>query len=212
MVGLLVSKAPCRIGAMKRQDPARGANQGLGLEPHIGNGNRKRFALHVDFTLLWISFALLYWFAAGAILWWAYDISIFIGGGAYSRNDALAFVAKMALILTVLTAIIWLVASRRKLSTWSWRIGWRVAWETLLALLLYCGVVVLRRQLWSPEQGNNAGAQFLPIIGSTNARFFAEFLWLAFLFPVAPTVSLLSGVLYYVNGTLRNRLQDDESS
>jgi hypothetical protein len=144
-----------------------------------------------------------YWLLSSTVLWLAYDIGAQIRGGYYNQSQALALVAKMSLIVTVLTSAIWLSTNPRKLKVVGWRVGLGVAWKTWVLLMVYVLVVLMRRQLWSPSQGNNDGAMFLPIVGHTNAQFLSEFRWLSFLIQVIPILGFISGGLYL----LRARLQ-----
>lgn len=140
----------------------------------------------------------IYWCLSGAVLWWMYDIDPLIRGGFYERNQALVLVSKMGLIISVLTTIVWLLAKWRPAGLPRWRLGWKVAWKTAVILTAYALIVLLRRQLWTPSQGMNDYAAFLPIVGHVNGQFLSEFGWLSFLLQVVPTVALLSGVLYYL--------------
>jgi hypothetical protein len=97
----------------------------------------------------------LYWSIAGMVLWWSYDIGPLIRGGYYQRGQAIAIVAKMALIVTVLTSFVWLLVIWRKVRGSRWRVGWNVGWKTTLFLLAYAIIVVTRRQLWDPSQGGS---------------------------------------------------------
>jgi hypothetical protein len=143
------------------------------------------------------------WGLAGAVLWLAYDIGPFIKGGAYNQHQALMFVAQMALVITVLTTIIWILAGRQKEGRSGWRSAWRVAWQTALVLALYALVVLTRRQLWNSSQGINDWAMFF---GYVNARFFSEAGGLSFLVEVVPIMGCISGVLYF----LAVRSRDEE--
>jgi hypothetical protein len=135
------------------------------------------------------------WSLSSVVLWLVYDVGPFVKDGAYSQSQALTFVAQMALVITVLTTIIWILAARQKLSRPGWRSGWHVAWQTALALAIYALVVLARRQLWTPSQGLNDWAMFL---GYVNARFFSEAGGLSFLIEVVPITGCISGVLYFL--------------
>ena len=148
-------------------------------------------------ALLLLAFLALYWLLNGLVLWWAYSINVQIHGGYYDRNRALALVAKMALIVTVLTSVIWVLAKRRKVTDLRWQLGWDVTWKTWIAQVVYVAIVVVRRQLWTPSQGLSDSAMFLPIVGCTNAKFLSEFRWLSFIIHVVPIMGLISGALYY---------------
>jgi hypothetical protein len=136
-----------------------------------------------------------YWCIAGIVLWWSYDISPLILGGHYQRRQALAIVAKMALIVTVLTSLVWLFVMMRKVSGSRWRIAWNIGWKTAVFLLAYAIVVVTQRQLWNPSQGINDNAMFLPLIGNVNGRFFSEAGTLLFILEIVPIMACVSGLL-----------------
>jgi ABC-type nickel/cobalt efflux system permease component RcnA len=146
-------------------------------------------------VIVFLIFLCLNWGLSGVILWLAYDISPFIKGGAYERNQALAFVAQMGLVITALTTVVWILAARQKMSRSGWQSGWRVAWQTALLLVVYALVVLTRRQLWKPSQGINDWAMFF---GYVNARFFSEVGGISFLIGVVPTMACISGALYFL--------------
>ena len=105
------------------------------------------------------------------------------------------FVAQMALVITILTTIIWILAARQKVGRPGWRSAWHVAWQMALVLALYALVVLTRRQLWNPSQGISDWAMFF---GYVNARFFSEAGGLSFLIEVVPIMGCISGVLYFL--------------
>jgi hypothetical protein len=144
----------------------------------------------------------LYWALSSLALWLAYDMRAQILGGRYGQGQALGLVAKMALIITALTGVIWLLIDWRKANRRRWRLAWNVVWKTCGILIAYVGVVLVRRQLWTPSQGMNDNAAFLPIVGYINGRFLGEFEWLSFVTEVIPIVGLMSGALY----VLRDRM------
>lgn len=143
-----------------------------------------------------------YWALSSVALWLAYDMKTQILGGYYGQGQALALVAKMALIITILTSAIWLLADWRKAKWQGWRLGWNAAWKTWTILIAYVTVVLVRRQLWTPSQGMNDSAQFLPVVGNTNAQFLAEFRWLSFVIQIIPIVGLISGSLYLLRARM----------
>lgn len=143
-----------------------------------------------------------YWTLSSVVLWFSYDMKTQILGGYYGQGQALALVAKMALIITILTYVMWLLVDWRRAKRRGWRVGWSAAWKTWGVLTAYVAVVLVRRQLWTPGQGMSDGAQFLPVVGYTNAQFLAEFRWLSFVIQVIPIVGLISGSLYL----LRDRI------
>jgi len=146
-------------------------------------------------VVVFLIFLCLNWGLSGGVLWLAYDISPFIKGAAYDRNQALTLVAQMGLVITVLTTIVWILAARQKVSRSSWQSGWRVVWQTALLLAVYALVVLMRRQLWMPSEGINNWAMFF---GYVNARFFSEVGGISFLLVVAPTMACISGALYFL--------------
>jgi hypothetical protein len=55
---------------------------------------------------------------------------------------------------------------------------------------------MVRRELWTPAQGVNDDAMFLPIVGAVNSAFFLEFGWLLFVAEVTPILGFVAGMLY----------------
>jgi hypothetical protein len=136
-----------------------------------------------------------YWCVGGTVLWWSYDIGPLIRGGYYERGQALAIVAEMALIITVLTSLVWLLEMRRNVSGSRWRIGWSIGWKTVIFLLAYAVIVVTRRQLWNPSQGVSDNVMFLPLVGNVNGRFFSEAGPFSFVLEIVPIMGCVSGFL-----------------
>jgi hypothetical protein len=147
---------------------------------------------------LLLVFLSLYWCCCATVLWWAYDINSQISGGYYQRNQALVLVAKMALIVTVLTAVVWLLVRPHKVIRPWWRLAWNIGWKTAIVQVLYVFIVLARRQLWAPSQGIDDNVMFLPIVGLVNAQFLSEFGWLSFLLDVVPIMACVSGILYWL--------------
>jgi hypothetical protein len=140
----------------------------------------------------------LYWILSSAVLWLTYDMKTQIHGGYYRPEQAFKLVAKMSLIVTALTSTVWFLVDWRKPKRRGWRLGWSVAWKTWAFLIVYLAIVLIRRQIWTPSQGMNDSAMFLPIVGNTNAQFLSEFRWLSFLIQVIPIVGLISAGLYFL--------------
>ena len=136
------------------------------------------------------------WAMSCLVLWFAYDMKYQISQGYYPREEVVTSMWKMALIITILTCVVWFLADRQKTKRWGWRRGWNVTWKTCIALTLYVAIVLIRRNLWDQSQGVNDDAMFLPIVGRTNGQFLSEFLWITFLIQVIPFVGLISGGLY----------------
>jgi hypothetical protein len=145
--------------------------------------------------IAFLIFLSVYWVVSGAVLWWAYDFSSLIKGRAYSPSQALTLVAEMSCAITVLTAVIWILAMRSKIIRSGWRSAWHVVWQTALILAIYALVVLMRRQLWKPSQGINDWAMFF---GYLNARFFSEVGGISFLMEVVPAAACISGALYFL--------------
>src|ERR1700693_3683783 len=133
------------------------------------------------------------WAICCLVIWWRYHINLLIRVGSYQRNEALSVVGKMSLIVTILTAAVWLFVRHRSRSGLQWRLAWNVAWKTAIVLVLYVFIVLVRRQLWTESQGVNDSAMFLPLVGHVNAYFLSEFLWLIFLLEVVPIMAFVSG-------------------
>jgi hypothetical protein len=136
------------------------------------------------------------WAICCLVIWWRYHINLLIRVGSYQRDEAMSAVGRMSLIVTILTAAVWLFVRHRNRSGSQWRLVWNVAWKTATVLVLYVLIVLVRRQLWTESQGVNDSAMFLPLVGHVNAHFLSEFLWLIFLLEVVPIMALVSGLLY----------------
>ena len=106
----------------------------------------------------------------------------------------MSVVGKMSLIVTILTVVVWLFVRHRSRGGSQRRLVWSVAWKTAIVLVLYVFIVLVRRQLWDPSQGDDSA--FLPIVGNVNGEFLSEFLWLIFVQQVVPIMAFASGLLY----------------
>jgi hypothetical protein len=136
----------------------------------------------------------LYWRVTGIVLWWSYDITPLIRGGYYHRGQALSLVAKMALIITALTAAMWLLERRRDVNRSSWQLALRVACGTFFFLLGYAATILTRLRFghYSVPLDDSA---VLPVLGHVNSHFFSEVGWLTFLLDV-PVFASASGIPY----------------
>jgi hypothetical protein len=139
----------------------------------------------------------LYWFISGIVLWWAYQITYNIAISRYQHHQALVLVAKMGLILTVVTSVAWLFRLRRRAKIPRWRIGWRAAWQTALVLIAYFSIVMAHIMFRHP-MGLTKDSDFFPIMGQVHAHFFSEVGPLIFFYPVVPVMACVSGVLCYL--------------
>ncbi len=146
---------------------------------------------------MWLAFLVFYWCLSGIVLWWSYDISSLIRGGYYQRNQALALVAEMGLIITALVTIVWLLVRRRKTGGSPARLVWKVTWRTWLLLVIYAAAVFASVQFGHGKVPLNDSA-FLPVLGHVNSHFFSEAGWLTFLLNVIPIMGCISGVLFYL--------------
>jgi hypothetical protein len=135
------------------------------------------------------------WAICCLVIWWRYQINLLIRRGSYQRNEALSVVGKMSLIVTILTAGVWLFVRYRNRSGSQWRLVWSVVWKTAIVLILYVFIVLVRRQFWTPSQGDDSA--FLPLVGHINGEFLSEFLWVIFLLEVVPIMAFVSGLLYF---------------
>jgi len=138
-------------------------------------------------------FFLLYWILSAVVLWWAYSISPSIRGGYYEHHQALVLVAKMGLIVTVLTSLAWLLLLRKRQKVWT------AIWQTAVVLVGYTALVLAR---WTLSSSNT----FVPDWG-VNSDFFSELNWLGFLLYVTPVMSGVSGVLYFFQRKIRDQFQ-----
>jgi hypothetical protein len=148
----------------------------------------------VKTNILLLIFICANWAICCLVIWWRYNINSLIRGGFYQHNEALSVVGKMSLTVTILTAGVWLFVRHRSRSDSQWRLVWNVAWKTAIVLILYVFIVLVRRQLWTPSQGDDSA--FLPLIGNVNGEFLSEFLWLIFVLEVVPIMAFVSGLLY----------------
>ena len=148
-------------------------------------------------TLVFVAFLILCWALSGGLLWWSYHITFLIREGFYQVNRALSLVAQMGLIVTALTAVGWLLVSRRRAGGPPWRLMWRAAWRTWVVLLIYGGAVLTRMELGNYNVPLPDSA-FLPVLGHVNSYFFSEAGWLVFFLYIVPVMGCISGVLYYL--------------
>ncbi len=140
---------------------------------------------------------LIYWLIAASALWKVYDIGPLISGGYLSHGQAISVVTKMGLLLTVLTSGAWIWSSRQTSNKKTFLAVWRsAALRTFVVLFFYWLVVFIRREIWTPSQGVNDDAMFLPFIGHVNAVFFAEVGWLSFLIGIIPCMGIVSGFVF----------------
>lgn len=136
---------------------------------------------------------LLLWAACAAVLWWAYDMGVFIRGGAYKKDSAISWVAQFSCIASGLAAGVWLRCRVRHSNDPVQRIAWTVCWQTGTVLLLYALIIIARRQTWSAVSGLSDWAMFF---GSVNARFFSEAGPLSFVLLALPCISTISAALF----------------
>jgi len=149
-------------------------------------------AVVVDVTAF-IGAMLLLWFGCAVVLWWAYDMSAFVAGGAYSSSYALSCAVKFGFILSALIAAVWLRRRKRIDGVRPWRVAWTVWWQTAVVLFVYALIIVTRRELWTPQQGLNDWAMFF---GGPNARFFSEVGPLSFVLTALPCIASISSTLF----------------
>jgi hypothetical protein len=141
----------------------------------------------------------LLWLTSAAVLWWAYDMSASIRGGAYDQNAAKLWVIEFGCVLCGVAAVVWIWARRKIPELSKGRMAWRVCWQTAGLLFLYAVVIMVRRQTWTPDMGESDWAMFF---GNLNARFFSEAGVLSFVFCVLPLVSVASAALFLLQGLL----------
>lgn len=171
----------------------------------VTKSSSKASLLHRWLLLL---FMVTYWVLSGVVLWCAYDIEMQIGGGYYKLRQAIANVAAMGLIITILTGLVWFQVTRNKNQKMRGWLSWSVTWKTAVCLIVYTSIVVVWRQSWTPRRGLSDSSMFLPVIGYINARFFSEAGPLIFLVYVVPIIALISGLLY----RLQARISGNKSS
>jgi hypothetical protein len=142
---------------------------------------------------------LLFWVAGCAVLWITYGLNVEIEYANLRKPDALVFVMKMSLIMSVLTGGVWLWRVRvTSGTTKAWARFAKILLSTAAVLFLYVLIVLIRRNLWNASQGLSVYSQFLPIVGRVNSEFLSEFKWMIFITQVLPVMSVLSAVLLSV--------------
>jgi hypothetical protein len=140
----------------------------------------------------------LYWIVSALVLWRAYSIGPLIRGGYYERHQALVLVTKMALIITVLTSLAWLLLVRRRRKVWT------ATWQSAAVLMGYAALVLARWHFSSIPAEDSA---FLPIVGHVKSYFFSEFEWLGFVLYVTPVMADVSGVMYFLSRKIHDEFQ-----
>ena len=153
-----------------------------------------------------LSFKLVvYWLAGCALLWLAYGISLDIKNGNATQSSALKLVMGMSLITTILTALVWLLCLKySNLNKAPWKRALATFLWTAAILTTYLIVVLIRRNLWTKEQGLSVYDQFLPVVGKVNGFFLGEMNWLIYLLLIVPVMSILSSLLLTMkHGTSR---------
>jgi hypothetical protein len=124
-------------------------------------------------------------------------------GGFYERNQALSLVAKMGLIIASLTILAWFLVRLPRTTPRSERqLAFGATWKSALILWAYVFVVLLRRELWTPAQGIDDNAMFLPLVGHVNSQFLGEFRCFPFLFVVVPIMAVVSGMFFYLTNRI----------
>jgi hypothetical protein len=135
------------------------------------------------------------WIAVAIVLWWAYDFSAFIKGGAYTRQSAEIWVGEFAAIVSILIGIVWgtTLIRDRSSDVSILMAAWKALWRTALVLFLYAAVIMARRYSWLQGRGEDDWSMFF---GRVNAVFFSEVGPLSYFIEVFPAASLISAVLY----------------
>ena len=146
-----------------------------------------------------------FWGLSGIILWRSYGMANLVHEGYYQRGEARAYVAEMALIISILTAAAWLLATRtadRNLKLW--QSGWWAGCLTMVFQIGYAALVVGWVTLGHHSAPLDDSA-FLPLLGHVNARFFSEDGVFPFLID-SPLIGAISGVLYVIAESIRRPL------
>ncbi len=173
------------------------------LQPKA-DGTRRSLS-RIRSSLIVVVCLALYWLLAAFVLWWSYGITPLIRGGYYEVHRAVLLVGEMALIITVLTAVVWMLVRRRRAASSNWRLALHVSWGTWLFLLVYAGAVLAYLELGRHNVPLDDSA-FLPVLGHVNSHFFSESNWLIFLLYVVPGMGCVSGGLYCLQDRIRSRL------
>lgn len=138
-------------------------------------------------ALAFIGFVCIYWCASCLVLWWVYHM----------WNRAPSLIAKMGLIITILTSTIWVAGRHGHRVSSRWRIDLTVAWRTAAVLAAYAVLVIIRLEVGPHTFTDSEFSGFLPVVGHVNSYFFMEAESLSFLFGVAPMLGCISGWLYF---------------
>jgi hypothetical protein len=175
------------------------------LQPKADGARRTVF--RINSGLIFVVSLCLYWLLAGILLWWSYDITPLIRGGYYQVNRALLLVGEMGLIITALTAVVWVLARRHTTVSSTWQLVWNVSWTTWIFLLVYAAAVLARVELGRGNVPLDDSA-FLPVLGHVNSHFFSESNWLIFLLYVVPVMGCVSGALYCLQDRVLKAAKD----
>jgi hypothetical protein len=136
------------------------------------------------------------------VIWFSYDMSSVIKGGAYSLSEARALVLKMSIITMIMLSLSVIPSARSpqfksRISLFLSTVFWAA-----IPLFAYTSWVFWWRERWTPEKGMDEYAAFGPVVGHVNAAFFAEFNFLTYLLIVLPALSIIAGVLSIVYARL----------
>ena len=168
-----------------------------------------RGMLRKNTTLVFTIFAglkvFLNWLVGCALLWLSYGMSIEVGNENRTQFLAMKLVMGMSFVISILTTGVWLLSNSpaRRSKTLVRRLTGTFLW-TALALSIYLALVLVRRNLWTQDQGMTVYDQFLPVVGRINAEFLSEYRWLIFLIEIIPVMSLTSALLWNI-GSLRKQ-------
>jgi hypothetical protein len=143
------------------------------------------------------------WTVGCFLLWTTYGMALEIDQGTIAKTAAQHFVMKMSLIISILIGVSWLWCSQKQKPGTRWMRVLRTGLSTAVFLSLYILIVLVRRNLWSANQGLSDYAQFLPVVGRVNAEFLSGFNWMIFLVEVIPPMSLLSALIFPSDGRKR---------
>jgi hypothetical protein len=113
-----------------------------------------RDSLHKDSTPISIasigSKLLAYWLLGCALLWVSYRMAIDVQNENRTRLVALELVMEMSLIISLLTAGVWLVYSRNSKGTRTlWMRLMKAYFSSAVVLVAYSALVLVRRNLWT---------------------------------------------------------------
>jgi hypothetical protein len=130
-----------------------------------------------------------------ATIWYAYDMSSVVNGGAYSLSEARTLVLQMSLITMTVLSLSAIPSMRLPQLKRRVSLFFSTAYLAAIPLFAYASWVFWWRERWTVQKGLSEFAAFGPVVGHVNAAFFAEFKFLSYVLFVLPIISIIAGLL-----------------